>query len=92
MQHQCKYSKPWNKGKLIGQKAPLTQQQIWSIRMRLESAGSPRNLALFNLAIDSKLRACDLLNLRVSDIANGLAVQSHPLKTGCRWRKSFQPE
>jgi len=67
---------PWNKGKLVGQKAPLTQQQIWSIRMRLESAGSPRNLALFNLAIDSKLRACDLLGLRVSDIANGLAVQS----------------
>lgn len=67
---------PWNKGKLVGQKAPLTQQQIWSIRMKLESAGNPRNLALFNLAIDSKLRACDLLSLRVSDIANGLAVQS----------------
>jgi integrase len=54
----------------------LTQQQIWSIRMRLESAGNQRNLALFNLAIDSKLRACDLLSLKVSDIANGLTVQS----------------
>jgi integrase len=67
---------PWNKGKLVGQKAPLTQQQVWSIRMRLEAAGNPRNLALFNLAIDSKLRACDLLKLRVCDIANGLTVQS----------------
>ncbi len=67
---------PWNKGKLVGQKAPLTLQQIWSIRIQLESAGSPRNLALFNLAIDSKLRACDLLSLRVSDVANGLTVQS----------------
>ena len=67
---------PWNKGKLVGQKAPLTQQQVWSIRMRLETAGNPRNLALFNLAIDSKLRACDLLSIRVCDIANGLTVQS----------------
>ena len=67
---------PWNKGKLVGQKAPLTQQQVWSIRIKLETAGNPRNLALFNLAIDSKLRACDLLGLRVSDIANGLTVQS----------------
>ena len=76
MENQSKKTTPWNKGKLVGQKAPLTQQQIWSIRMRLESAGNKRNLALFNLAIDSKLRACDLLNLKVSDIANGLEVQS----------------
>ena len=67
---------PWNKGKLVGQKAPLTQRQVWSIRMKLEAAGNPRNLALFNLAIDSKLRACDLLSLCVCDIANGLTVQS----------------
>ena len=76
MQSQPQTRQPWNKGKLVGQKAPLTQQQIWSIRMRLESAGNLRNLALFNLAIDSKLRACDLLSLKVSDIANGLTVQS----------------
>jgi integrase len=67
---------PWNKGKLVGQKAPLTQQQVWSIRIKLEGLGNARNLALFNLAIDSKLRACDLLGLRVSDVANGLTVQS----------------
>lgn len=76
MDHESTSHVPWNKGKLVGQKAPFTQQQIWSIRMRLESAGNTRNLALFNLAIDSKLRACDLLNLRVSDVANGLTVQS----------------
>ena len=76
MQNQCNPHIPWNKGKLVGQKAPLTQQQVWSLRIRLEAAGNPRNLALFNLAIDSKLRACDLLSLRVSDIANGLRVQS----------------
>ena len=76
MQNQSNLRIPWNKGKLVGQKAPLTQQQVWSLRIRLEAAGNPRNLALFNLAIDSKLRACDLLSLRVSDIANGLRVQS----------------
>ena len=76
MQNQSHSRIPWNKGKLVGQKAPLTQQQIWSLRIRLEASGNPRNLALFNLAIDSKLRACDLLSLRVSDIANGLNVQS----------------
>ena len=76
MENSSENHAPWNKGKLVGQKAPLTRQQIWSIRMRLEAAGRPRNLALFNLAIDSKLRACDLLNLKVSDVANGLTVQS----------------
>jgi integrase len=60
---------PWNKGKLIGQKAPLTPQEIWSIRIRLENEGRRRDLALFNLAIDSKLRASDLLKIRVSDVA-----------------------
>ena len=59
---------PWNKGKLMGQKAPLTAHEIWSIRMRLQDEGQVRDLALFNLAIDSKLRACDLLKIRLSDI------------------------
>jgi integrase len=67
---------PWNRGRLVGQKAPLTLQQIWSIRMHLEECGGARNLALFNLAIDSKLRASDLVSLRVSDIASGLQVLS----------------
>jgi len=67
---------PWNKGKLIGQKSPLTMQEIWSIRMRLQNEGRLRDLALFNLALDSKLRACDLLDLRVSDVSNGDTVNN----------------
>ncbi len=51
---------PWNKGKLVGQKAPLKLRDIWAIRVRLQLSNDIRNLALFNLAIDSKLRACDL--------------------------------
>lgn len=69
-------SRPWNLGKLVGQKLPLTQQQIWAVRSHLETIGEPRNLAIFNLAIDSKLRGCDLLKLRVSDVATGLKVDS----------------
>jgi len=59
------YLVPWNKGKIVGQKAPLKHQEIWAIRIRLQLSGNLRDLALFNLAIDSKLRACDLLALRV---------------------------
>jgi len=67
---------PWNKGKLMGQKLPLTLQEIWSIRMCLESEKRFRDMALFNLAIDSKLRACDLLKIRVSDVSSGGQVNS----------------
>ena len=67
---------PWNKGKLIGQKLPLSMQEIWSIRMRLKNIEISRGLALFNLAIDSKLRGCDLLGLRVSDVVNGSEILS----------------
>ena len=62
---------PWNKGRLTGQKPPLKLQEVWSIRIRLEIAKSQRDLALFNLAIDSKLRSCDLVKLKVIDIAHG---------------------
>ncbi len=58
----------WNKGRIIGQKAPLKQQEIWAIRTRLEIAKNTRELALLNLAIDSKLRGCDLVSLQVSDV------------------------
>ena len=67
---------PWNKDRLIGQKLPLTLKQIWSIRMHLQSAGNVRDLALFNLAIDSKLRACDLLQLKVCDVCSEGLVNS----------------
>jgi hypothetical protein len=59
---------PWNKGKLVGQKAPFKLKEIWAIRVRLQLASRHRDLALFNLAIDSKLRACDLVKLRVRDV------------------------
>ena len=62
---------PWNKGKIIGQKAPLKLRDIWAIRIRLQMDNRLRDLALFNLAIDSKLRACDLVKLKISDISHG---------------------
>jgi len=62
---------PWNKGKLVGQKAPLKLRDIWAIRIRLQLRHRTRDLALFNLAIDSKLRACDLVKLRALDVAHG---------------------
>jgi len=79
---------PWNKGKLMGQKQPLSMQEIWSIRMRLRAIGNLRDLALFNLAIDSKLRACDLLSLRVSDVTSGKEVQSRAI---IRQKKTKRP-
>lgn len=65
------HSIPWNKGKLVGQKAPLKPPEVWAIRVRLQLANCKRDLALFNLAIDSKLRGCDLLRVRVSDLRMG---------------------
>ena len=77
---------PWNKNKLVGQKLPLKLQQIWAIRIRLELFNKVRDLALFNLAIDSKLRGCDLVALKVNDIAHGKTIQSRAIivqkKTG----------
>jgi integrase len=58
----------WNKGRIVGQKRPLQPKHVWSIRVRLEMADTPRDLALFNMAIDSKLRGCDLVRLRVRDV------------------------
>lgn len=60
--------KAWNKGRIIGQKRPLLPKQVWAIRARLELAGYLRDLALFNVAIDSKLRGCDLVKLAVTDL------------------------
>ena len=66
---------PWNKGKLIGPKPPLQPKHVWSIRTRLQLAGRTRDLALFNLATDSKLRGCDVVSLKVEDVApHGYAV------------------
>jgi len=66
---------PWNKGKLIGAKPPLRQKYVWAIRSMLQNEPSKRDLAMFNLAIDSKLRGCDVIAIRVDDIApNGYTV------------------
>jgi integrase len=66
---------PWNKGLLVGQKKPLQPKHVWSIRVRLEVAQMWRDLALFNLAIDSKLRACDVVKLRIDEICSGAKVR-----------------
>ena len=70
---------PWNKGKLSGQKRAFKLQEIWAIRIRLQLRERTRDLALFNLAIDSKLRGCDLIALTLADIAQGGWVQSRAL-------------
>ncbi len=66
---------PWNKGRLVGQKRPLRPKEVWAIRVRLQMKPGKRDLALFNLAIDSKLRGCDLVGLHVDDIAAGGRVR-----------------
>lgn len=67
---------PWNKGKIVGQKAPFKVKDIWALRVRLQMEGRVRELALFNLGIDSKLRGCDLVSLKVRDVCHGDAVAS----------------
>src|SRR5262249_52188825 len=79
---------PWNKGKLIGQKPPLRSKQVWSIRTKLQIGERTRELAMFNLAVDSKLRGCDVVALRVEDVApNGSAID----RATVRQRKTGQP-
>jgi len=83
-------SKPsaWNKGKLIGAKPPLRPKHVWSIRTKLQVEGRTRDLAMFNLAIDSKLRGCDVVALKIEDIApNGYAID----RATVRQKKTWQP-
>lgn len=72
-------TEPWNKGKLTGQKPPLKLKEIWAIRIRLQMNNRVRDLAMFNLAIDSKLRACDLVTLRVRDVCHSQGVASRAM-------------
>lgn len=83
---------PWNKGKIVGQKAPLKLREIWAIRVRLQLRSNLRDLALFNLAIDSKLRACDLLGLRFGDIAHENHVNSRAVVMQRKTRRPVQFE
>ena len=79
---------PWNKGKLIGAKPPLRSKHVWSIRTKLQLDGRTRDLALFNLALDSKLRGCDVVSIRVEDIApRGYAVD----RATIRQKKTGRP-
>ena len=83
---ESKSTAPWNKGKLVGQKLPLKLKEIWAIRVRLQLASNRRDLALFNLAIDSKLRGSDLVKMKISDISNSGVVSARAMvlqqKTG----------
>jgi integrase len=79
---------PWNKGKIIGAKPPLRPKHVWSIRTKLQLDGRVRDLALFNLAIDSKLRGCDVVSLKVDDIApSGYAID----RASVRQKKTGRP-
>jgi hypothetical protein len=73
------HPEPWNKGKLVGQKAPFKLKEIWAIRVRLQLFRRVRELALFDLGIDSKLRACDLVRLKVRDICHGDRVAARAI-------------
>ena len=79
---------PWNKGKLIGAKPPLRASHVWSIRTKLQLEGRTRDLALFNLAIDSKLRGCDVVAVRIDDVApNGYTLD----RATVRQKKTGRP-
>lgn len=79
---------PWNRGQLIGQKPPLKLKEIWAVRIRLQMKKKTRDLALFNLAIDSKLRGCDLVRLKVSDVYSG---NESLTRTKIQQQKTGQP-
>ena len=83
---------PWNKGKLIGQKSPLKLKDISAIRFHLQQGRHIRDLALFNLAIDSKLRGCDLVDLRVRDIAHGNQIMSRAIVMQQKTKRPVQFE
>ena len=83
---------PWNKGKQLGQKPPLKLKEIWAIRIRLQLTHRYRELALFNLAIDSKLRGCDLVGLRVHDLVQGSRVAPRTIVMQKKTRRPVQFE
>ena len=92
MSNQIATHIPWNKGKLVGQKLPLKLKEIWAVRVRLQLANNQRDLALFNLAIDSKLRGSDLVKIRVSDISKSGVVASRAMVLQQKTGRSVQFE
>lgn len=83
---------PWNKGKIVGQKAPLKPKDIWALRVRLQMENRTRELALLNLGIDSKLRGCDLVALKVRDVCHGDQVASRAVVMQQKTRRPVQFE
>ena len=82
----------WNKGRIIGQKQPLLPKRVWAIWARLELAGNLRDLALFNVAIDSKLRGCGLVKLAVSDLVKDDRVRERVSVVQCNTKRPVQFE
>ena len=83
---------PWNKGRIVGQKRALLPKHVWSIRVRLEMADNKRDLALFNMAIDSKLRGCDLVCLRVNEVFAAGRAKERASVTQSKTRKPVRFE
>ena len=86
------HREPWNKGKIVGQKAPFKLKEIWTLRIRLQMEGRARELALLNLGIDSKLRGCDLVALRVRDVCHGDQVATRATIMQQKTRRPVQFE
>jgi len=86
------HREPWNKGKLVGQKAPFKLKDIWALRVRLQMEGRVGELALFNLGIDSKLRGCDLVGLKVRDVCHGDQVASRAIVVQRKTQRPVQFE
>lgn len=83
---------PWNKGKIVGQKAPFKPKDIWALRVRFQIENRIRELALFNLGIDSKLRGCDLGSLKVRDISHGDQIASRAVMMHHKTQRPVQFE
>ena len=86
------HHEPWNKGKIVGQKAPFKVKDIWALRVRLQMEGRVRELALFNLGIDSKLRGCDLVSLKVRDVSHGDQVATRAIVMQHKTKRPVQFE
>jgi len=86
------HHEPWNKGKIVGQKAPFKVKEIWALRVRLQMEGRVRELALFNLGIDSKLRGCDLVSLKVRDVSHGNQVATRAIVMQHKTKRPVQFE
>ena len=86
------HREPWNKDKFVGQKAPLRPKEICAIRIRLQLGARTRELALFNLAVDSKLRSCDLVKLRVRDVTDGEHIAARAIVMQQKTRRPVQFE